>query len=301
MALPINFNLVNCGAGGTYGSGLAGCRIDRKRIVALALLQKGTLITGDFDKDYFDDLVLSGKLLYFPNVVSFTDNTPEDNIDTAEGSGYKSVISKRPYEYTVVFNNGYKFQSAVTSASGYGNYDLILVDVDNQWWMTESLQGDAKGFSLTMHEGGNYKGQGSEKASETFTLQLANRLEVDVRMGHVHPLDFDYNDVDGVNQTTLVIDPITAGTSVSFTAFLSDMSHAVLGLTPADVKVTVNGTPVNPSALVYNGNKATLTVAALTTGQIVTIGFKNATYTSGIYQHASGVSYQTVTEKAVVL
>ena len=86
MALPNDFNLVNCGAGGVYGTGLAGCRIDRKRVVALGLLQKGTVIpAGAFDRDVFDDLILSGKLIYLKGVVSFTDNTPEDNIDTAEG------------------------------------------------------------------------------------------------------------------------------------------------------------------------------------------------------------------------
>lgn len=301
MALPTGFNLVNCGAGGVYGTGLAGCRTDRKRIVALAMLQKGTLIPAVWDKDAFLDLVLSGKLIYLKGVTTFTDNTPEDNIDTAEGSGYKSVISKMPYEYAVTFNNGYNFQKAVTSLSGYGNYDLMLVDVDNQWWMTETLSGDAKGYALTMHEGGNYKGQGQEKASETLFLQLAKREEVDSRMGFVKPSDFDYDDVDGVNEVTITIDPVTAGTTVTFSAYLGDNSHAVLGSTAADLLYTKNGVAAVPSGIVYSGNKATLTVATTIAGDIITLGFKNATYaSSGIYQDANGISYRASTETAVV-
>jgi hypothetical protein len=132
-------------------------------------------------------------------------------------------------------------------------------------------------------------------------IQLAKREEVDSRMGFVVPTDFDYDDIDGVNEVVITIDPVTAGTSVVFSAFLSDKSHPVLGLAVADLLYTKNGVAAVPSAITYSGNKATLTVAALIASDIVTLGFKNATYpTSGIYQDSSGVSYRASTETAVV-
>ena len=65
-------------------------------------------------------------------VVSFADNTADDNIITREGSGIKVVAGKNPYEYTATFDNGINFHKALTSLSGYNAYDLIVFDVDEE-------------------------------------------------------------------------------------------------------------------------------------------------------------------------
>ena len=41
MTLEQQINKIDCSGGGVLGTGLAGCRIDRKRVTALGLLKKG--------------------------------------------------------------------------------------------------------------------------------------------------------------------------------------------------------------------------------------------------------------------
>ena len=54
MTLQEQINSINCSGNGVKGTGLAGCRIDRKRVTALGLLQKGFILTQLIDKDYMD-------------------------------------------------------------------------------------------------------------------------------------------------------------------------------------------------------------------------------------------------------
>lgn len=280
MATPIGLNVVNCGASDVLGTGLAGCKIDRKRVVALGLLQRGTKIDANVTKAYIQNLQQTGKLIYLKGVVTFADNTPDDSYATADGSGIKSLISKMPYEFLATFDNGINFQKALKSISGNGNYDLVVFDVEDVMWFTQNLAGDVKGFSLGMHESGKYMGQdGTNKASQTLMLQLTERNEVDERMAWLKPLDFTPNDLDGANDVIIVIDPITtASTTIVFTPTLIDGSHLVEGLILANLRVTRNGITLTPSAISYatNMGKVTLTVSANTTADIVTIKLYDA-------------------------
>ena len=71
MSLETQINAVICGANGVLGTGLAGCRIDRKRVTALGLLTKGFKFTQEIDKDYLRTLQVSGDLIMLQGVVSF--------------------------------------------------------------------------------------------------------------------------------------------------------------------------------------------------------------------------------------
>ena len=300
MSLLTQINAVNCEGNGVIGTGLAGCRIDRKRVTALGLVKKGFKFVQEIDKDYMRLLQKNGTLIMLQGVVSFEDATADDNIITRAGSGIKVVAGKNPYEYNVTFDNGINFHKALTSLSGYNAYDLILFDVDDTMFFTVNKTGEPKGFTLGMFENGKYMGaNGSDAAMQTVALQIIERAEVDERMSYItsENLDFSANELEGVNEVLVTVNPIvTASTSIVLSAFLLDKTHAVEGLLVGDFTVTRNGVNVVPSTAVYNATtkKYTLTVSANTTADIIEVSLK------GIVLTLADVLYKSNTATAVV-
>lgn len=301
MSLQTQINTVNCEGNGILGTGLAGCRIDRKRVTALGLLQKGFKFTQEIDKDYMQQLQQEGKLIMLQGVISFADNTADDNIITREGSGIKVVAGKNPYEYVATFDNGINFHKALTALSSYQAYDLILFDVDNSMFFTVTKSGEPKGFTLGMFENGKYMGaNGTDAASQTVSFQLIDRAEIDERMSWItsDQLDFSYDELQGVNEVLVEVSPIAAAaTTIVVSAFLLDKTHPVEGLLVGDFAVTKNGTPLVPSLAVYNigTKKYTLTVTALAANDIVTVSL------DGIVKTLAGVLYKSNTANVVVV
>ena len=300
MAIDTNINTVNCGANGVLGTGLAGCRIDRKRVTALGLLQKGYKLTEEINKEYMRSLQQDGVLIMLQGVVSFEDATADDNIITRAGSGIKVVAGKNPYEYTATFDNGINFHKALTALSGFNAYDLILFDVDNSMFFTVTKAGEPKGFTLGMFENGKYMGaNGTDASSQTVTMQLTERSEVDERMSWktTEFLDFSYGELDGINEVLVTIDPIvTASLAIVASAFLLDKTHPVEGLLVTDFTLTRNGAPLVPSAVAYNATtkKYTFTVTANITADVVTVSLNDTILT------LVDVLYKSNTATAVV-
>tara|TARA_R110000782_G_scaffold83895_1_gene164039 strand:+ start:2790 stop:3701 length:912 start_codon:yes stop_codon:yes gene_type:complete len=298
-------NVLNCSSSDVVGTGLAGCRIDRKRVVAIGLLAKGTILSGLVDKAYIQNLQQLGKLIYLKGVITFADNTPDPTIITREGSGFKTLVSELPYEYLATFDNGQNFQKALKSLSGNGNYDLVLWDVDDVMWLTKSLAGDAKGFALGMHNSGKYVGNdGTNAASQTLMLQLTERSEVDERMSFVTATDYSSNDIDGVNDVNIAISPIAAlSTSIVFAPYLLDGSHLVEGLTIPNLRVTRNGIIVVPTAISYTATegKVTLTVSSNTAASVVTVQLFDSSLVKPVILSAADVLYKSNVATAVVV
>ena len=301
MTLQEQINSINCSGNGVKGTGLAGCRIDRKRVTALGLLQKGFILTQLIDKDYMDELIQDGTLIMLQGVVTFADATADDNIVTREGSGIKSVAGKNPYEYTATFDNGVNFHKALTSLSGYENYDMILFDVDNTMWLTQTKSGQPKGFTMGMFENGKYMGaNGTELASQTVTFQLIERYEIDELMSWVasDKLDFSYSELKGVNETFVTVSPIAPlATTINASVYLLDKTHPVEGLLPADFLVTKNGDAVVVSTAPYNATtkKYALTVPATAAAEVYTVALKDTIKT------LAGVFYKSNTDSVVVV
>lgn len=301
MSLETQINTINCGANGVLGTGLAGCRIDRKRVTALGLVQKGFVFAEEITKAYMRELQQDGTLIMLQGVVSFEDATADDNIITRAGSGIKVVAGKNPYEHTITFDNGVNFHKALTSLSGYGNYDLILFDVDNSMWFTVTKSGSPKGFTLGMFENGKYMGaNGTDASSQTITLQLIDRAEIDERMSWIesNELDFSYGELTGVNDVLITIYPLAAGatTTVEVGAFLLDKTHPVEGLLAAEWLVTKNGTEVVPT-VAYNANTKhyALTIAGTSVAaDIITVSL------DGIILTLADVLYKSNTATVIV-
>lgn len=277
-------NVVNCDAAGVLGTGLAGCRVDRKRIVALGLLPKGYKFTQDPDKDYMRELQQDGILIMLQGVVTFVDNTPEDTIITREGSGLKKVAGKMPYEYVATFDNGVNFHKALTSLSSYEAYDIIFFDVENTMWVTVQKDGTPTGFTLGMFENGKYTGSnGTDAASQSVTFQLEDRNEFDKYAGWYtdSELDFTGSKLTGINEVLITVAPATAAaTTIVADAYLLDKTHSVDGLLTTDFELTKNGAVLAQTVLQSpTTKKYTFTVAALVAADVITVRIKNTILT----------------------
>lgn len=282
--LEDQINKVDCSGAGVIGTGLAGCRIDRKRVTALGLLKKGFVFAEEITKAYLRELQQDGTLIMLQGVVSFADNTADDNIITREGSGIKVVAGKNPYEYTATFDNGINFHKALTSLSSYEAYDLILFDVDNTMFGTTPKTGGLKGLTLGMFENGKYMGSnGTDAASQTVSFQCINRIEWDMYAGWITNdfLDFVYTELTGINEVLVTVEPIaTASTTIVVDAYLLDKTHSVDGLLTTDFELTRNGTVLVQTVVQSpTTKKYTFTVTANTTADIVTVRLKNTILT----------------------
>lgn len=284
MALEDQINKVDCSGAGVIGTGLAGCRMDRKRVTALGLLKKGFVFAEEITKAYMRELQQDGTLIMLQGVVAFTDNTAEDTITTREGSGIKVVAGKMPYEYMATFDNGINFHKALTSLSSYEGYDIIVFDVDNTLFGTTPKTGGLKGLTLGMFENGKYTGSnGTDSASQTVTFQCINRIEWDSYAGWIanDELDFIYSELTGINEVFVTVDPIvTASTTIVVDAYLLDKTHSVDGLLTGDFELTRNGAVLAQTVVQSpTTKKYTFTVTANTTADIITVRLKNTVLT----------------------
>jgi hypothetical protein len=275
MAAIDQLNLVDSSGISAGGTGLAGNKIDRDRIVSIGLLRKGHVFTGTVDKEYIQGLQQSGDLVYLKGVTEMADKTPDHNYRTATGSGLKSVTGKNPYEYDVTFENGVAFSKALNSLEGNGNFDLVFWDKNDVMWLTQNKAGDIKGFTLGMHAVGNYKGDdGTNGATNMMMLQLKDRNEIDLRQGWIKPDDFGAEDLDGVNDITFTLSPVAAAaTSLTVKALLNDKVSFVSGLTLAKLRVTKNGVVITPTAITSNSSTKSivLTIQAAVAADIFTV------------------------------
>jgi hypothetical protein len=296
--LEDQINKVDCSGAGVLGTGLAGCRIDRKRVTALGLLKKGFVFDEEITKDYLRELQQAGTLIMLQGVVAFADNTADDNVITREGSGIKKVAGKNPYEYMATFDNGINFHKALTSLSSYEAYDLIVFDVDNTLFGTTPKTGGLKGLTLGMFENGKYTGSnGTDAAAQTVSFQCINRIEWDLYAGWVtnEELDFIYTELTGVNEVLVTVDPALAGTSITVSAFLLDKTHPVEGLLFGDFAVTRNGIVSNPTVAVYSATtkKYTLTVPAFVAADVLEVSL------NGIVLTPADVLYKSNTASVI--
>jgi len=300
MTLQEQINSINGSSSGVKGTGLAGYRIDMKLIRACGLLQKGYILDQFIDKEYLESLIKEGILIMLQGVVTFEDATADDNIVTRPGTGFKVVAGKNPYEKIMTFDNGINFHTALSTLSGYEDYDIVFWDIDNTMWMTQTKSGQPKGFTLGMFENGKYtNGNGVDSASQNVTFQMIERYEFDDLITWVtnDNLDFYYTELKGVNETIVTVSPIApAATTISTSVYLLDKTHPVEGLLVADFAVTKDGVAITPSAVTYSATtkKYSLTVPATVAAQVYTVSLKNTVKT------LNGVFYKSNTDSVAV-
>lgn len=272
--LKKQLNVVSCDAGNVGGTGLSACPFDWDRIETLEFSNRNFRYEDSQDLDYVKEQQQLGNLVVVRGYESFTQNTPDPNINTVDGSGYKQVMGEMPTEFTGILNNGVINWKALRTLNGKDNWNVAFYDVAGNKIFTQTKSGAVKGFGLKMLFTGTYKGkEGNTPSSYTQMLQFSDLLEME-RMAWITPnkMDFDPTDLDGINDVAIIISPLAVGaTKLTLTPTLLDRTHLVEGLTLANIQVKKNGAVIVPTLLAYVNGKVELTIAATVASEVYTV------------------------------
>lgn len=310
MALANQIIVVPSSKADLLGTGLEATAFDWDRVETIELSSRAYVYpTTDQTLATIQASQVSNDLIILQGIKSFKITAVEPQINTADGSGYKTVTGELPYEYEVMFdNNGVNFWKALRKLNSKDSYNCAFYDVEGNKIFTTNKAGTVfKGFQAKMLFVGQYKGkEGNNPAEVKMNIQLADSGEMDRQVWiSGDTLDFDAkSDLDGVNDLYLATTgttPTTATTSWSFTNTLADRSQYVAGIPLANwaiKKVNVSTgaiTYVIPSAVAENAvtKTYTLTHVALTTGFTYSVITATTPTTSSI---ASNVIQNTTTK-----
>jgi hypothetical protein len=275
------------------GTGLEATAFDWDRVETIELSARAYVYPTATDQNLasVQAAQISSDLIILQGIKSFKLVGVEPQINTADGSGYKTVTGELPYEYEVMFdNNGVNLWKALRKLNSKDSYNIALYDVEGNKIFTSNKAGDVfKGFQAKMLFTGQYKGkEGNNPAEVKMNIQLADSGEMERQVWiSGDTLDFDAkSDLDGVNDLYIsnVAPPAVTGTSWTIGATLADRSQFVSGIaaTQLFVKKTITG------------NFPTYTACTLTSIDAIA-----KTYTLGVTGITAGATYQIVTGSAL--
>lgn len=307
MALIDQLNVVACSQSDLLGTGMEGCTFDWNRVETIELSPRGYAYTDEQNLANIKEGQQKGNLIILQGIKSFALVPVDPNINTADGSGYKTVTGEMPYEYDVMFdNNGVNYWKALRMLNSKDRYNVAFYDVEGNKIFTQTKAGVVKGFGVKMLFVGQYKGaEGNNPAEVKMQLQLADTQEME-RQTWISGEELDFSagsDLEGVNDVNLVASPLaTSATSLVVSALLLDKSHFVDGLLVSNFIIKKNGVVVTASAVVADANAKTytFTIPAASAGTY-TVSTWDATLSSYIILSAgSGLLYKSNIASVVV-
>jgi len=292
-------NVVNCSGGDLLGTGQEACPFDWDRVEVLELSLRSYVYTEVKTLEQVQSEQQLEKLIIIKGIKSFNLVPLEPNINTADGSGYKSVTGELPYEYTVLFEaNGVNFWKALRSLNSKDRFNVSFYDAQGNNIFTQGKTGAFKGFAVKMLFTGQYKGaEGNTGAEYKMTIQLTDFKEMD-RQSWItaEQLDYSPSDLDGVNDIILTPEPLATGaTSLVVKTTLVDKSHFVDGLTLTDFRIKKDGVLVTPTAIDHDHDAKTytFTIPASTAGVYTVETWDSANTVNTIIVQPSGLLYKS--------
>jgi len=271
------------------GTGLEATAFDWDRVETIELSSRSYVYpTGDQNLATVQAAQVAGDLIILQGIKSFKITAVEPQINTADGSGYKTVTGELPYEYEVMFdNNGVNVWKALRKLNSKDSYNCAFYDVEGNKIFTSNKAADIfKGFQTKMLFTGQYKGkEGNNPAEVKMNIQLADNGEMERQVwisGDV--LDFDAkSDLDGVNDLYIsnVATPAITGTAWTIGVTLADRSQFVSGI--AATQFFVKKTVVATGAITYSA-------CTITSSDAI-----NKTYTLGVTGIVAAANYAIVT------
>ena len=286
MALANQIIVVPSSKADLLGTGLEATAFDWDRVETIELSSRAYVYPStDQTLATIQASQVASELIILQGIKSFKLTGVEPQINTADGSGYKTVTGELPYEYEVMFdNNGVNLWKALRKFNSKDSYNIAFYDVEGNKIFTSNKAGSVfKGFQAKMLFVGQYKGkEGNNPAEVKMNIQLADNGEMDRQVWIAgDTLDFDAkSDLDGVNDLYVsnVAAPAVSGTSWTVGVTLADRSQFVSGLTAAQffVKKTTTGGVVTYSACTLTSSDAiaktyTLGVTGIVTGSTYAI------------------------------
>jgi hypothetical protein len=300
MALIDQLNVVACSQGDLLGTGMEGCTFDWNRVATIELSPRGYAYTVEQNLANIKEGQQKGDLIILQGIKSFALVPVDPNINTADGSGYKTVTGELPYEYDVMFdNNGVNYWKALRMLNSKDRYNVSFYDIEGNKIFTQNKAGVVKGFGVKMLFVGQYKGkEGNNPAEVKMQIQLSDFSEME-RQSWISGDGLDFtaeSDLEGVNDVNLIASPLLSGaTELVVSALLLDKSHFVDGLVLSNFIVKQDGIDVEPSAVVADSvaKTYTFTIAAASAGTYTVSTWDQALNVPTIMSAGSGLLYKS--------
>ena len=300
-------NNLSCGANAQMGTGTKFCPQDIENPTVVVFAEKGTKIAPatDFNLAYFQEMQQKGQLIVLNGVVSFTDNTSENEVGTRESTGIKYGTMLPPYDFTFTFDNGVHFYKALAKLEGSKNYDMFLFDVKNDMFGALDRQGNFRGLDCQYIGVGSYK-IGKENA-QNLMVQLS-RSDFDNSVAWISNENLDFTaeqDLDGYNDIDILLTaPANASTTLAIkvNAKSNNKLVALTGLAKEDFLLKVDNANVTITTLTAGvvAGEYTLTVPAFSTGDAVSLQLFDAAKNASII-NVDGTMYKSNVATTVVV
>ena len=300
-------NNLSCGANALMGTGTKFCPQDIKNPTLVVFVEKGTKIApaDDFNLAYMQELQQTGKAIVLSNVVSFTDNTGENETGTRESTGIKYGTMLLPYDLTFVFDNGIHFYKALAKLEGSKNYDIFIFDVKNDMFGALDRQGNFKGLDCQYVGIGNYK-IGKENSQSLMVQVSRSQFDNDVAGIANENLDFTAEqDLDGYNDIDILLTaPANSDTALAIKVYAKSNNKlvALTGLAKEDFLLKVDGVSVTISILTPGviAGEYTLNVPSFSTGDAVALQLYDSVLNASII-NLDGTMYKSNVATTVVV
>jgi hypothetical protein len=293
------------------GTGIGTCDItefgDVKGIVPFKKGTNWAITDGNaaFGLTEYTNSVKSLTSFPFVGIYDFAQDTPENEKNTSSTGVLTEIRSGKP-QFSFMFTKGGCFHKSLYNKAGNGLWDFGILFETGILLATNSDDSKLKPLDGGMFSVETFKLlQGTDPQMSTAIIQLLDAEEFNAR--HVF-LPFskvgDLDSVIGAIETTVTVDPITAGTTFSASIVSScNVDSTILDLETAAnfVLLGTQATPTTIDTVVFNAttNKYdfTLTVATIAT-DTVQIKLSDGTY--NVVEDTLGNLYKGTSNTVIV-
>ena len=259
-------------------------------------------LTQNFNAAYIKSLQISGDLSIIKGITDFPENGTDALVETLPDNTEISAGAAR-YKYSPVFANkgDLHFNKLLKYLEGQGNNRFLFVDYAGNILFTQGSDSDkARGFLTSRTARGKFTLQSpgvGQKA--TLDFQLANTYELvdNFIMFLSEKLSFDPRTIEPIIQATIAYTAVPSASDVTITVNAKvsrGLEDYVVGATDTtDWKVTVNGTDNPVTVVAEAANVYTLTITAVSTGDVVNVSFNGVIDITGDGLYRSFVTSAT--------
>jgi hypothetical protein len=192
--------------GGDINTGDKGFNISFGFVIHALAITKGTVITKDTElkPSVIQALVQKGKIIPFMDAFSSEPTMSDDVLETSP-LGIEALALKGLQKYALTMKKGQNYYKEMSKATGFGNFDFILGDVDGNWKFALNPNGDFVGFTAgQVLASMTTPATATETEKKTLTFQLTNRIQNDsdyavIEADNAYPI----SEVTGINGVIL--------------------------------------------------------------------------------------------------
>lgn len=220
--MPILINNFGDCTGDTLGTGTRSCDIKSfGDVTGSVLFNKGfslTLASDSLAEATYKNLIKGFKVFPLLGIYDFAQNTPENEKNTSALGVMTEIRAGKP-QFSFNFDKGGCFHKALYDKRGKSRWDLGIVFDRGVLLALNIAKTKISGFDMGMFSVETFKLlQGTDPQMSTAMIQLLNAEEFNTRFVFLtwEELGYDWNDTDGVVETTLTYpSPPAAGTTFS--------------------------------------------------------------------------------------